>query len=101
MSTHVNQNLKPDGVAVITLEGDQITWYRGDDSQKRIKLVGSGFKDVIPVATLGFSALYGVVFVVILWMYLLKRGPKGTMTNKKGKTKYAWSVGTAMLCMIL
>lgn len=100
--THVNnQNLPPDGYANITFEGDQIYWKPGDDKQNRILLEGSHFKDVIPVATLAFSALYGVAFVVILWEYLRRRGPKSTVTTKKGKTKYQWSAGTAMLCMIL
>lgn len=101
MSTHVNQDLKPDGTAVITLEGDQITWYTGDPKQDRIQLLGSDFSNVVAVATLGFSALYGVSFVVILWEYLRRRGPKKTETDKNGKKKYKWSVGTAILCMIL
>lgn len=102
MTTHVdNQNLPPDGTAVITLDGDQITWNANDPKQNRIQLQGSGFSDVVAVATLAFSALYGVIFVVVLWEYLRRRGPKKTEKDKQGKKKYKWSVGTAMLCMIL
>ena len=100
LSTHVNGTAHG-GIAYITLEGDQIVWISADASQSRILLHGSHFRNVVAVVTLVLSALYGIAFLVILVQYLRKRAPKAQQTDKQDKKVYKWSVGTAMLCMVL
>lgn len=92
------------GIAYITLDGDQIQWIN-DKNQNRILLNGSHFHDVIPVATLSISALCLLLFVIILWEYIQRvkaRNPREPRTPRTERNKkYKYSVGTAMLCMIL
>ena len=88
------------GIAYITLDGDQIKWLHGTTNETEILLNGSHFHDAIPVATLAFSALYLLLFLIILWEYLRRRGPR-PVPVEKGKKKYKYSVGTAMGCMLL